>query len=130
MQGLVWMRRASEKIALDGSVTAAQRADQFLAEARLWVQNRAAWQLQSLTDLEKLPEVELMEGGRGGRMPWGYRGQDETGYPVDGSRFFTKPQNHGRKQPQMASAGAGCCIWSRRQILPKLRRQNMNWPHN
>jgi len=83
VQALNWMHHAGELIVRDANTTAAQRAELFMSEANLWLQGRAAWQLQSLTDLKTLPEIEIVEGGRGLPYPgWG-RGQGDTGYPSD-----------------------------------------------
>ncbi len=89
VQGLVWLRKASTLALQDAGAPAAERVNVLLTEANGLLSGKAPWELQSLTDLEKLPEVEINEGGRGqmmwpgrGRGPWGYAG-DDTGYPVD-----------------------------------------------
>lgn len=84
VQSLRWMHQAGELVLQDPDASADQRAQLLIAEAELWLRSRAAWQLQSLTDLTQLPEVEIVEGGRGrGFAPWYPQGDGSTGYPVD-----------------------------------------------
>lgn len=85
VQMLRWMRQASTLVVQDPGASASVRAEVMLAEAGLVRRGREAWELQVLTDLTVLPELERSEEGRGGRLPWGrggYGGQGEVGYPV------------------------------------------------
>jgi uncharacterized protein YfaS (alpha-2-macroglobulin family) len=97
VQMLLWMHRAGELALQDPQATAEDRSHLLLEEARHWLGDRAAWQLQSLTDLTQVPQIEIVEGGRGrGFAPWRSQNDGSTGYPVDAEGnivFFKVPES-------------------------------------
>ncbi len=99
VQALRWIHEAGERVVLDADASPAQRAEVLITAAQLWINDRAAWQLQQLTDLSQLPEIEIVEEGRGqpGRRGWWWPpANDEPGYPVDAQGnivFFKQPES-------------------------------------
>lgn len=97
VMALQWFRKASELALQDPNATASLRAFALKTEAKKYIQQRHAWQLQSLTDLNQLPEVELEENpGFGHRRPYFGPVGNDPGYPVDSKGnpvFFKVPES-------------------------------------